>query len=58
MEKNVVEVQFLYAPNVEQFAVVVSTDTEDIVMSLEEFKEQYPLLAETIANKFNKKNNQ
>ena len=57
MEKNVVEVQFLYAPNVEQFAVLVSTDTEETVMSLEDFKEQYPLLAETITNKFNKKNN-
>jgi hypothetical protein len=57
MEKNVEEVQFLYAPKVERFAVLVSTDTEETVMSLEDFKQQYPLLAETITNKFNKKNN-
>ena len=58
MEKNVVEVQFLYAPNVEKFAVSVSTLTEETVMSLEDFKEQYPLLADKITNLFNKKNNQ
>ena len=53
MEKNVVEVQFLYAPNVGQCTLVVSNDDEQTQMSIEELKEQYPLLFAKLSELFN-----
>lgn len=54
MEKNVVEVEFLYAPRVGQHAVIVSTDDLDQKqMSIEELKKQYPLLCAELSKLFN-----
>ena len=61
MESNVVEVQFVYAPRVNGFAVIVSIDNDvDIQMSLEELKEQYPMLCDGLSQMFSTKpdNNQ
>jgi hypothetical protein len=53
MEENVIEVQFLYAPNVNQCAVVVSTANDQTQMSIEELKEKYPLLCKNLSELFN-----
>jgi hypothetical protein len=55
MESNVVEVQFLYAPRVGQCAVIVCTEDEQIQMSLEELKEQYPMLCDGLSQMFSTK---
>ena len=52
MEKVVVEVQFLYAPKVGQCAVIVSTENEQTQMSIEELKEQYPMLCDGLSQMF------
>jgi hypothetical protein len=53
MESNVVEVQFVYAPRVNGFAVIVSIDNDiDIQMSLNELKEQYPMLCDGLSQMF------
>ena len=52
MESNVIEVQFLYAPKVNQSSVIVSTNDGETQMSLEELKEQYPLLSKELSKLF------
>ena len=52
MESNVVEVQFLYAPRVGQCSVIVSTEDEQTQMSVEELKQQYPMLCAGISQIF------
>ena len=56
MEKFVVELQFLYAPMVGQCAAIVSTeDGEQTQMSVDELKEQYPMLCAWVSKIFNPK---
>ena len=53
MESNVVEVQFVYAPRVNGFAVIVSIDNDvDVQMSLAELKEQFPMLCAGLSQMF------
>lgn len=52
MESNVVEVQFLYAPRVGHCSVIVSTEDEQTQMSVEELKQQYPMLCAGISQIF------
>ena len=54
VEKDVVEVLFLYAPRVGHFVAKVSTDDGKMTqMSLEELKETYPLISKELSKQFN-----
>jgi len=52
MESNVVEVQFLYAPRVNQYSVIVDTGDEQTQMGLADLKNKYPMLCAKLGEMF------
>lgn len=55
MEKVVVELEFLYAPQLGHCAAIVSTKDDRTQMSLEELKQQYPMLCDGLSQMFSTK---
>lgn len=52
MESNVIEVQFLYAPRVNQYSVIVDTGNERMQMDLADLKYKYPMLCAKLGEMF------